>query len=376
MRALVRFIHTSDWQIGMKGGGLGSAADHVRKARIESINNVFKASVDNSADFVLISGDVFEHNQVSSSDVNAVVSVLNEYPDMPVFLLPGNHDCLGPGCVYERDIFSRIDNLTLLDSCDPVRIKDATIHPIPVHSIYLQGERDQGFRCVIDVPGIHIGVAHGSLKTGLAEQFEFDLPIEPCCVDEAGLDYLALGHWHSYRVFEDGKGVPRIAYSGTHERTSYSEDSAGCCLLVEIKDKGSPPEIKPINTGVLTWDSVGFELKDKASLSELEDFLSEFKDVDLLRLELEGELDIKYREELENILEYQSTVHKDLRVVDDGLNYTAPIDVDALQDLQDPTLNQVDRELRMRLQNVRDQRDRDVVIDAISLLHKLAMEVY
>ena len=376
MVSLVKFVQTSDWQIGMKGGGLGSAADHVRKARIESLKNIFKAALEKKADFLLVSGDVFEDNQVSRNDVNAVVSIFNEYPGIPIFLLPGNHDCLGPGCVYERDIFSRIEHLTLLDSDAPVRIKDATLHPIPVHSIYAPSEGKRDFRCVIDEPGVHIGVAHGNLKTGLAERIDFDLPIEPSCVDEAGLDYLALGHWHSHRIFKDGEGVPRIAYSGTHERTSYGEDSAGCCLLVEIDDKGSVPIITPISTAVLSWDSVGFELKDKASLDELEKFLDDLKDVDLLRLELKGELDIQHREKLANILEYQSTFHKDLRVKDEQLHYYAPIDVDFIQDLKDPTLNQVDNELRNQLQNERDQRHRDVLVEALSLLHRLAMEGY
>jgi DNA repair exonuclease SbcCD nuclease subunit len=373
---MVRFVHTSDWQIGMKGGGLGNAADHIRSARIESINNIFDVATEQKADFVLISGDVFEHNQVSNSDVNAVVSVLNKYPKIPIFLLPGNHDCLGPGCVYERDIFSRIGHLTILDSCDPVFLKDVIIHPIPIKSIYLRDEKDRTFRCVKDEPGIHIGVAHGSLKTGLSEQLDFDLPIEPCCVDEAGLDYLALGHWHSLRTFEDGDGVPRIAYSGTHERTKYDEDSAGNCLLVQISSKGSPPVITPIRTGMLSWSTVEFELKDKNSLTELDDFLGEFKDVDLLKLELSGELDIKYKEELENILEYQSTLHKDLKVIEEALRFYAPIDPNYIQDLQDPTLNQVERELRKRLENEKNKRDRAILIESISLLHRLAREAY
>lgn len=33
---MVRFLHTADWQLGMKGGNLGTAAEVVRKTRIET----------------------------------------------------------------------------------------------------------------------------------------------------------------------------------------------------------------------------------------------------------------------------------------------------------------------------------------------------
>lgn len=51
---MVRFIQTSDWQIGMKGGGLGEAGPIVREIRIESIHNVLKSAQEQKVDFVLL----------------------------------------------------------------------------------------------------------------------------------------------------------------------------------------------------------------------------------------------------------------------------------------------------------------------------------
>ena len=62
---MVRFIQTSDWQIGMKGGGLGEAGPLVRETRIDSIRNVLKSAQEKKVDFVLLCGDIFEHNMVS-----------------------------------------------------------------------------------------------------------------------------------------------------------------------------------------------------------------------------------------------------------------------------------------------------------------------
>ena len=75
---MVRFIQTSDWQIGMKGGGLGEAGPIVRETRIESIHNVLKYAQEKNVDFVLMCGDIFEHNMVSQEYVKKVVTIFNQ----------------------------------------------------------------------------------------------------------------------------------------------------------------------------------------------------------------------------------------------------------------------------------------------------------
>lgn len=222
---MVRFIHTSDWQIGMKGSGLGEAATIVRNIRFESIDNVLKSSRDHEVDFVILCGDIFEHNMVSQEDVKKVISIFNDYPNIPVYLLPGNHDMLGPDCVYNREIFQRVKNLTILRNNNPVEVQGAVLHPCPVFSKFSKQDPTETIQNVNDNNQIHIIVAHGSLigKFAASNWEDIDLPINPSCVDTTGVDYLALGHWHSYRTFEDCNGVTRIAYSGTHEQTNYRD---------------------------------------------------------------------------------------------------------------------------------------------------------
>lgn len=371
---MVKFIHTSDWQIGMKGSGLGTAGDLVRKIRIESIANIFKAAQTNKVDFVLIAGDIFEHNLVSLEDVSSVIKIFNQFSNIPIFLLPGNHDNIGPGSVYERDIFKRVEHLRILDSSSPLTIDGVTIHPNPVYSIYNPKYKETNFECVKEVPGIHIGIAHGSLLGEFHETGEIDLPIDRRCVDASGLDYLALGHWHSQKIFEDESGVPRIAYSGTHEQTKYDENLAGYCLLVEIDSKGSNPKITPIKCGLLSWVSLKTDIRDKLSVQQLDELLKNNKNIDLIRIELNGEIDIIDYYNIEKILEYNRTLHKDFRVKSDSLKYTTPFNLESQYNFDDPTLNLVDRELRFQLQKEFDPDKRSILVESISLLNKLSME--
>jgi len=373
---LVKFIQTSDWQIGMKAGGLGEAGSLIREERIGSISTIFEIAQENEADFVLICGDVFEHNMISSEDVLKVVSIFNSYPDMPIYLLPGNHDALGPGSVYERNIFSRIPNLTIFKKYEPLNIDSVTFHPLPIKSYYQKEAQTRNLQCVIELEGIHIGVAHGSLIGAFyVSDEDLDYPIDPTCIEKSGIDYLALGHWHSHRQFKDGNGITRIAYSGTHEQTKYAEDSAGHCLLVEIEGKGETPRIKPIKCGKLTWNSIDFELRDVASISELSTQLDSAKDFDMLELNLTGEISIEDRLEIENLLEYHKTQHSHFRVKIDNFQYIATVSLDKVKDLGDPILNQTDKCLRDTLQVETNSGNRAVIVEALSLLQRLVSEV-
>ena len=82
----MKFIHTADWQIGMKATGMGKAAAVVRDSRIHSIENIFEAAEKNDAEFILVCGDVFEDNQVSIETVKKVVSIFNKHPEMPIYV--------------------------------------------------------------------------------------------------------------------------------------------------------------------------------------------------------------------------------------------------------------------------------------------------
>jgi len=373
---MVKFIQTSDWQIGMKGGGLGDAGPIVRETRIESIQNVLKAAQEHKVDFVLLCGDIFEHNMISQEDVKKVVTILNKYPKIPLYLLPGNHDILGPDCVYERPIFQGIEHLTILRTNDPLEVNGAILHPCPILLKFTINDIVATIPDVSKADGIHIGIAHGTLKgkSPVPIWEDVDLPIDPGCVDRTSIDYLALGHWHSYRPFEDSTGVTRIAYSGTHEQTQYSEDNAGQCLLVQIDGKGISPKIEPIKTGKLRWVSNEFEMKDASSLIELKSYFKSIEDMDMIRLVIYGEIPLESKEELDNMLEFQTTLHKNFRVKTDSLSITVPAAPEERYDFGDSTLNQTESYLKNLLSFETDPRKRRIIIEAIIHLQKFGRE--
>jgi len=201
---------------------------------------------------------------------------------------------------------------------------------------------------------------------------DVDYPIDLSVVEDSGLDYLALGHWHGMNIYQDSTGVPRIAYSGTHEQTKYGENDAGYCLLVEIEAKGNDPIITPIRCGGLSWCTLNYEVLNSESLSDLDDLLKKNKDFDMLEINLGGNLHIDHESELKQILQYHDTLHEDFRI-NPSLKYSVPINKDAARDLGDPTLNLVDAELRSMLLDD-NSRQQAVLVEALSLLYNLSEE--
>jgi DNA repair exonuclease SbcCD nuclease subunit len=313
---------------------------------------------------------------VSQETVKEVITIFNQYSDILIYLLPGNHDYLGVGSVYDRDIFGRVNNLKIIRNYDPIEVPGAFLNPCPIQSKSLMGDVTKEIPEVRGLTGIHIGVAHGSLKGAFsAPNWEdVDFLINRECVDRTGIDYLALGHWHSHRTFQDNSGIVRIAYSGTHEQTGYSEDNPGLCLLVEIDNKGSVPKIRPIRTGQLTWVSKVFEMKDCSSITELKDYFEAIRGIDMVKLSLVGELPLESKEELDNILAFRSTIHKNLVVEANSLNIHAPLQLESTFEFGDSILKQSDTHLRDLLANEKEPRQQKVIIEALGLLEKLGKE--
>ena len=146
-------------------------------------------------------------------------------------------------------------------------------------------------------------------------------------------------------------------------------------MLVQIDKRGDAPEIHPIRTGQLSWVSKEFEMKDSFSIAELKDYLELIKGIDMVKLVIQGELPLEFKEELDNILEFQTTLHKNVRVELESLNITVPPQVEALVDFGDPTLNQTEVHLKQLLADETDSRKRRIIVEALSHLQRFAKEI-
>lgn len=372
----MKLIHTSDWQIGMRGSGLGTAGELVSKQRIQTISKILDIAERENADCILLAGDTFENNSVSVALVEDVVRLLRARPSIELHAIPGNHDLPGPGSIWNRSMLQETPNLHIHTEAEPIPLLDGAVvlHPFPVKSRYSGTDPLAQLEDLHDSPGIHIGIAHGALTTITfgAHEDDIRLPIDPAHVSRTGLDYLALGHWHGTRLVEIGSDPVRIAYSGTHEQTRYEETDAGNILIVEIAEKGAVPTIRKERCGHLSWTRESISFQEDVNLDRLANILNA-PQVDLLRLSVEGELPQSLHSEYQAMLEAARLNLKDLRMDENELKWVHTGAFDG-SGITDAALQRVRQDLLDRLQT-EDGEEREIALAALALFDRQVREV-
>ncbi|HHY01181.1 MAG TPA: DNA repair exonuclease, partial [Methanothermobacter sp.] len=266
---MVKFLHTADWHLGIKYKQLGDNAQKARNIRLKTVEFLMHKAQEENVDFILISGDLFDSNQVDHSILNAVSRIFSKTAPTPIYLLPGNHDPLGKDSIFNDPVWEKLDNLTIFTQPEPYNHDNVTIYPCPLSQKKSQDDPTEWINAK-DNPNISIGLAHGNLQVGFSDETNF--PIDPERTTLSGLDYLALGEWHSFSPQPDTDGIIRTVYPGTPETTKFGEDNSGQAVIVEIETANLPPQITPITVGTLSWSK---QEKEINTLSDAQYLVSE-----------------------------------------------------------------------------------------------------
>jgi len=98
----------------------------------------------------------------------------------------------------------------------------------------------------------------------------------------AGLDYLAMGHWHS--AVEGRAGSVTYAYSGAPEPVAVDQDGAGQVLIVTLDDRGGRHvvTVEPKRVGQTRSEKFDLDVSGVHSQPELIDVLGRHADSNLV----------------------------------------------------------------------------------------------
>ncbi|WP_244284904.1 metallophosphoesterase family protein [Acetobacter persici] len=99
----MKFIHTSDWQIGRTfrfadDDTLGA----LQAERLEVIRRLGHLARQEGVIHVLVAGDVYEHEAPAERTLHQPIERMREFPDLQWHLIPGNHDADQPEGVWAR----------------------------------------------------------------------------------------------------------------------------------------------------------------------------------------------------------------------------------------------------------------------------------
>lgn len=284
---MLKLLHTADLHLGLESAQFDAdARRRLARARMEVARNILLQAEQSAVDAVLWAGDIFDTPEPHEDWWRGFAKVLSERAGWtrPVFLLPGNHDPVRPGSVYHRDHPFR----KLLPAWVHVIDSDQFEHPIGTDGVLVAapcrsaaGAEDLALSLPSRAPDdtrIRIGMVHGS--TWDMEGHQTSFPISRDAAKLRGLDYLAIGDTHGYRVFTDDGHAP-IVYPGAPEQTRFGEQGAGHVVLVTIARAGAVPRLTPVKVGRWTWRD-----ETVTSLEQLRRIASEELSTTALRLKL------------------------------------------------------------------------------------------
>lgn len=325
----MRLIHTADIHLDMCYSGLGLPAGFGNRRR-QSLRDVFKRIVERAgewpADALLIAGDLFDHDRVSRDTIAFVIGELKKVPDVPVFIAAGNHDPATPGSPYTAENWPR--NVTIFKgpAWESVQAHGGalTVHGFgfdgpdistnPFGSLAIpEGERGR----------VHVAVAHGSERSHQPADKQAYAAFDARDAAVDGLDYLALGHFHSAMPIE-GDFATTIWYSGAPEGHSLREPGMHYYLEVEIDD--GRVHVNKIPSSRVVYISRRIECDGFESAQDIIDAIRaiarEEESRQVLRVVLTGTLEESIHSELGLVYDAATLDFEHLYLVDK----TAPLD--------------------------------------------------
>jgi len=283
------FIHTADWQIGKAFAQFDAGvAAQLRAARLEVIDRMAEVAADAGVGHIVVAGDVFDSELIEDHALRQPLARMAAYPAVMWHLLPGNHDPMRGGGVWER--LARLGfpaNVQPLLSASAYRIEpNVVLLAAPLAAKQMTSDPTAWMDHATSEDGdLRIGVAHGAVR-GFGSLGEAPVPIQATRRQSARLDYLALGDWHGTKEI-----APGAWYSGTPESDSFADNGQGNVLLVSLDGPGATPRVAVIDTGHYRW------LERRVALARLEDIEPVEREIGalgaegrrhILRLALEG----------------------------------------------------------------------------------------
>jgi DNA repair protein SbcD/Mre11 len=244
---LLRLLHTGDVHLGARHSDLGDQAAAQRERQFAAFRATVDLALAEKVDLVLIAGDLFDSNTQPRRSVERVATELKRLAEATIrtVIIPGTHD------VYDRASIYRAYDLAAMAGTEPdlnllvvltpdlpevdFPVLDTVVYGrvfatkraphSPLHTFQAAAATERSWR---------IGMIHGSLAiAGKTDHDDVVFTREE--VVASGLDYLALGHWHS--TLHERAGTVTYGYAGAPEPVALDQDRAGNVLLVTLEER-------------------------------------------------------------------------------------------------------------------------------------------
>ena len=331
---MIRILHTSDLQLGMTRRFF----DHEAQSRytddqFDALRSLAKIATERDCDAVVIAGDVFDAVLPDRRIITRAIDALGSF-EVPVFLLPGNHDAGSPESIWTSgNLSSRLpSNVTV--------IRDSTGHSVNGGRLEIVGapwtsrrpDRDLVALALESLePHSHdvtrILVGHGAVDSINPDPGNLNLirlaSLESA-ISEGLIDYVALGDRHSALSI----GVTgRVWYSGAPVMTSFREDlETTNRVLVVTFDTDVVVDQVEVGQWEFRRSEIAASGADLLEVVGAELALPGDRARTAIRFVLEGTVNLAERAELDQILDEAGDLYASVRLSEDHCDLAVLVD--------------------------------------------------
>ncbi len=275
----MKLIHCADLHLDSPmESNLPAEKARERKGEILStFTKLVRLAAETDVAGILIAGDLFDSNHITKRTQKYVLDLIAAHPDLCFFYLSGNHDRGNALKAAEN----RPENLyTFEDGWTSYTFGDVVI---------TGSERPDPDTLSLDERALNIVLLHGQERAGRAGGAD---TVTLSALKSKGIDYLALGHIHDYRVLPlDARG--EAVYSGCLEGRGFDECGKKGYVLLETAGKRIEHRFVPLARRSL--HTVECDVTSFSSQLELEerllDAVSEIPSSDMVKVMLVGSCD-------------------------------------------------------------------------------------
>ena len=316
---------------------------------------------------MVVAGDLFDSPTPPPTAVLEVLEAIGEM-EVPVLVIPGNHDHGALGTVWHREDFQRhqpqmAPNLQLLLEREPVELDQAVLLPCPLlrnqdstdptlwlRSLDWSGLDSTKPRVVLAHGGVH---GFGGREYGLDDEAQTSSNnlIDLDALPQHEIDFIALGDWHNLKQVSE-----RAWYSGTPEPDRFDQgegNERGQVLCIDVS-RGAAPQVQTIPTGRIRWHNIRFRFNSDEDLDRFERQVEELTAGrvarDLLRAEVSGSLSLAAHRRYDQIVADLDSRLLRLRLKGECQQAPEATELEQLTGrIEDPLIARVAEQLQSRL---------------------------
>lgn len=317
----MKIIHCADLHLDSKlSANLTGAKKRERKAELlHTFERMVDYAAQNDVEAIIIAGDLFDTRNVSVTARNTVYQSIVNHDDIDFYYLKGNHDADSFLSALETipgnlKLFGDVWTSYKADEAGTISVTGVELSADNSAIIYNS--------LVLDTDKINIVVLHG--QEALYQTKDKTECINLTALKNKGIDYLALGHIHSYKKEPlDRRGV--YCYPGCLEGRGFDECGEHGFVLLTIDESSRTVESEFIPFAQRRLYTVPVDISDCMTVTDIRDRMREElgkSDIDagsLVKAVLSGSVDVECDKNNELLLKYFEGGYYFIKIYDESV---------------------------------------------------------